>query len=62
MDNEKLTLSQWAKQSGESIHTHDNGSTYVHAPENDYAYRELFNLVDYRVSSVVAGVIWLVKQ
>lgn len=60
--NPQLTLKQWAKKYNESRMKHKNGATYVSAVSGSLSGRALFNLKDYRVSSLTGGTYWLMKK
>lgn len=55
------TLAQWCEENGVSIVT-DPGTFIVYEWHNNSAYRELYNLSDFIVSSVCGIVIWFIPR
>ena len=51
-----MTLSEWATATGNTVSDHPSGAKHLPFFED----RQLWHLEDWKVSSVVAGTIWLV--
>jgi len=56
-----MTLDQWSDKYDKYIGNHINGSRYIpgYTSLPHSAYRELWTLIDYRVSTVSGGTVWL---
>jgi len=57
-----MTLNEWEHESGRASYLYDKGVVYIHDTFNQYSekYRtKLWQIQDYRVTSVTGGVIWL---
>lgn len=54
-----MTLADWADKYGYNVYDHDGCKLvpYFHA-----GHPELYNLIDYLVSSVCAGTVYLVRR
>jgi hypothetical protein len=59
-----ISLQDWEDYCGQfgcSVYTHTSGAKYIH-DNMDTGRIDLWHLTDYIVSSVCAGVIWLIKR
>jgi hypothetical protein len=57
-----MTLAQWARGNGATVHTHGNAVWVVDDRRIEHARTQLWDLTDYVVSSVSGGSVWLVPR